>query len=157
VRTKEISRAVDDYLALIRRGSGDFEQDVEQLSLLLDHLCIGYRNAHYEFESGHPDPPDVDYGDIRELSAKRFPHFGHYNVPEYITTHLKESPLVMGDAIDDIADIARDLTDVEWCFANTGDHDALWHFRIGFETHWGPHARALQWYLEAFKTEHSGG
>ena len=44
---------------------------------------------------------------------------------------------MIADAYDDIADIAGDLFQVQWCFANTSDRDALWHFGLGYDSHWG--------------------
>ncbi len=150
----EIKKTVADYLDLIHRGTGSAETDIESLELILDHLAVAYRESHYQFEDNHPDPPSIDYAPLRELATRRFPHFGTYNVPEFVTSQLMTSPLLQGDAIDDITDIARDLTDVAWCWDHTSRNDALWHFRIGFETHWGGHLRCLQWYLQCFKDEH---
>ncbi|MBA3708982.1 MAG: DUF5063 domain-containing protein [Planctomycetes bacterium] len=150
----EIHKAVVDFLDLITRDRPAEDQDIETLEDCLDRLALGYRRAHYEFEDGHPDPPDVDYPALRERTIRRFPMFGYYNIPEFITSKLMESPLITGDAIDDLTDIARDLMDVRWCWEHTSPNDAMWHFRIGFETHWGGHLRNLQWYIQGFKDEH---
>lgn len=153
MKQADIRLAVQDYLRLVHQGTGGEQDDLDFLEYTLDRLALAYRHAHYRFEDGHPDPPSIDYQTIREAAAARFPRLGLYNVPEFITSHHLTSPLVQGDAIDDIADIARDLADVEWCWLNTSANDALWHFRIGWETHWGGHLRALQWYLQAFRDE----
>ena len=57
-----------------------------------------------------------------------------------------EAALNVGDAVDDIADIAMDLDDVLCRWTESPD-DALWHFVHGFNAHWGEHLRALQLYL----------
>ena len=150
----EIKQAVVDYLHLIHHGTGSPESDIEALEKSLDHLAVAYRESHYQFEANHPDPPSIDYAPLRDEVSGRFTMFGFYNHPEFVTNPQSGSGLVLGDAIDDITDIARDLTDVAWCWEHTSRNDALWHFRIGFETHWGGHLRCLQWYLQCFKDEH---
>ncbi|MFN7134579.1 MAG: DUF5063 domain-containing protein, partial [Myxococcales bacterium] len=55
--------------------------------------------------------------------------------------------IMVGDAIDDIVDIANDLQQVVWRWETTSEADALWHFRFSFTSHWGAHLRALQLYL----------
>jgi hypothetical protein len=49
--------------------------------------------------------------------------------------------------IDDILDIARDLTEIIWRYENTSKDDVLWHFEFLFRAHWGRHLRSLQVYL----------
>jgi hypothetical protein len=50
---------------------------------------------------------------------------------------------MVGDAIDDLADIAADLEEVVWA------DDAHWHYKFLFEVHWGMHLRELALYLHA--------
>jgi hypothetical protein len=47
---------------------------------------------------------------------------------------------VVGDLIDDLGDVYRDLMAglVQWRMGNTGE--ALWEWRFRFEFHWGEHA-----------------
>ncbi len=49
-------------------------------------------------------------------------------------------PEVMGDLIDDISDIHRNLLEglVAWRSGNFGE--ALWAWRFSFQSHWGEHA-----------------
>ena len=57
--------------------------------------------------------------------------------------------MVVGDALDDVADIAHDLKEVLGRWESTSEADAIWYLRMGFETHWGKHLRSLQLYLHA--------
>jgi hypothetical protein len=56
---------------------------------------------------------------------------------------------LVGDAIDDITDIAVEMEEIEWRWKNTSEADALWHFRFGASRHWIDHMRQLQFYLNA--------
>jgi len=57
------------------------------------------------------------------------------------------SECMTGDAIDDLADIYGDLIGVSWLWENSGEADAVWHFRFGYQTHWGRHLLDLRSYL----------
>jgi hypothetical protein len=80
-------------------------------------------------------------------SISRFPDFGFYNLPEWVTKEIAQSKCVVADAIDDILDIGNDLLDVEWRWANTSEADALWHFQTSYSSHWQAHLRGLQLYI----------
>ena len=64
-----------------------------------------------------------------------------------LSDSIENSDIIVGDAIDDICDIVGDLQEVLWCFENTSENDALWHYEINFRSHWGRHLRDLQLYL----------
>lgn len=116
---------------------------VAALVRCLDALAISYHDT----PPGSPDekaedPPGspIAYDEI----GARFPDLGYYGV-----TNPADVPgeVLVGDAIDDIADIARDLEEVLWRFEHIGLEDAHWHFRLLFEVHWGAHLRDLARYL----------
>ena len=88
-----------------------------------------------------------EYDDIREVVSRNFPDLGYYNTPMEISEKIADSSLAIGDAIDDICDIARDLEEVLWCWEKTSADDALSHFNESFGYHWGKHLRDLQLYL----------
>ena len=146
----EIRNVIDDYLALVESDDGDLENREATLKGALDRLALAYHFADFTFdESSYPDAPQSDYAALRKRVETRFPNYGYYNTPNEITTNLEQSKMLVGDAIDDIADIARDLREVVWCWDNTSVEDALWHFKFGYESHWGMHLRCLQLYLLA--------
>ena len=55
---------------------------------------------------------------------------------------------VLGDAIDDLCDIANDLSEVLWRWEHLGADDAHWYLRLMY-MHWGWHMRELQSFLHA--------
>lgn len=93
--------------------------------------------------------PRADYRALRECIAPLFPSLGLYNEALHLADKVGESELSMGDALDDLTDIAMDMHSVLFRWENTSEEDALWHFRFGFESHWGLHLRSLQLYLHA--------
>ncbi len=94
-----------------------------------------------------PSAPSFEYNPLRQLAAVRFPGFGYYNEPKNILEKIGEAELLTGDALDDIADIAKDLYEVRWHWENTNEKAALWLFRFGYRYLWGAHLRSLQNYL----------
>jgi hypothetical protein len=145
----DIRDAIESYVRLLESPPSSEQVDLELLADAIDRLVFVGRHSPDVSADDQPDPPDTDYDRYRALASKRFPSLGHYNRAGYATRSIGDMECVVGDAIDDLADIACDLTSVLWCFDNTTDLDALWHFRFSYENHWGKHAADLRWYLHA--------
>ena len=145
----EIRAAVREYLDLIETGASSVSESERRLSALLDQLAVAMHHVVFQFDDGeYPDAPRRDQSALRATISMRFPRYGYYNVPESVTEKIGEASCGVGDAIDDILDIANDLDEFEWCCANTSEDDALWHLQQSFETHWRAHLRGLQLYLD---------
>ena len=144
----EIKQTVEDFLFLIEKGCGSAEENEAKLKLLLDKLALAQHFATCRFDKkNYADAPQSAYEDLRKLVTTQFPNYGHYNVAEDVTQKIGESIAIVGDAIDDIADIAGDLYETKWRWNNNSPEDGLWHFKNNFEMHWGEHLRELQIYL----------
>ena len=133
----EIRDTIRKFLNLVERSSAPVEENERALKLLLDRLEL----------ASHGTRPEVPVADLeaprRAQIASRFPNYGLYRA----AGTEPEDDLLVGDAIDDITDIAIDLSEVEWLRDNTGEDHAMWQFFFSFETHWGSHLRSLQWYV----------
>jgi hypothetical protein len=144
----EIKQTVDDFLSLVEKGCGSTEENEVKLKVLLDKLALAQHFVTYKFdEKDYVEAPQRAYEDLRKLVTAQFPNYGYYNVAEDVTKKVGESRAIVGDAIDDIADIAGDLYEVKWCWENNSPEDGLWHFKNNFESHWSWHLRGLQIYL----------
>ncbi len=149
----EIRQVITDFLTLLEHGCGTEDDNIRALVFALYHLALAAHFADHTFEDEHPDPPSQDYQHFRTLAGRQFPSFGYYNVPRAVTKNIMHTEVGVGDAIDDLADIAGDLAAVLWCWTHTSENDALWQFQFRFESHFGTHVRHLQWYIQAFKDE----
>jgi hypothetical protein len=148
----ELRQTIQRYLVLLEDSGGTPEENLLRLADVLDELARLARYTEPFFEDGYPDPPSAGrdrYKQNRGLAATRFPGLGPYNLPDPISRSPGECQIAVADPYDDIADIAGDLLQVQWCFAHTSDQDALWHFRLGHDSHWGDHLSNLRWYLYA--------
>ena len=149
MKRDEIKDSIEFFLKVVA-GSGTDDEREANLLLALDRLALSYHFANFKFdEKDYPEPPHRTYQAMREVVSATFPNLGYYNVAADISEKIVESLTNVGDAIDDICDIAGELENVLWCWDNTTVDNALWHFRFGYESHWGKHLRDLQLYLYA--------
>ena len=142
-----VKHAIDDLIDLVENGCSGTEPILDALELALDKLALVRHHLQYEFEEGHPDPPRKDYDEMRALVGQRFTAFGYYNRVEDVAVKIGQTETMLGDAVDDLADIVLDLYKVKWRWENTSEADALWHFETMFGFHWGMHLRNLQLFL----------
>jgi hypothetical protein len=90
------------------------------------------------------DPFKQDYPATYQSLVNRFPSYGYYPIAN--PAGSIDDQALMGDAIDDLADITHDLRDVLWLDEHVGIDDANWMFWL-LQFHWGQHARDLGRYL----------
>ncbi len=117
-----------------------------KLAMALDSLVWAYNHSSdVEPETDDVDNPKSDYDLLAKRASEVFPELGYYcdvDPDENI-----EQKIGVGNAIDDIADIARDLSEVLWLKQNVSENEAVWMFRFGYESHWGRHLHDLRRYL----------
>ena len=144
---KEIENTINEFLEIIDNDL--FPANENHFIKSLDNLALSTNDLDNIVFDGteYPDGPDLIYNEIREVVNKKFPNYGYYNIPSKITEEIAEAEIIVGDAIDDISDLYRDLKKIKWKFENTSQMDALWNFQYGYNTHWGWHLRDLQWYV----------
>jgi hypothetical protein len=148
----DIQSAVREYLDLIENGQAGAAENLQALELVLDKLALAHNFIDFQFDqAGYPEAPREDYKRLRQLAEIRFPDLGYYNMADRITDKIAESGNAVGDAIDDVADIAQDMHEISWRWEHNSPEDALWHFQFGYESHWGEHLRCLQLYILASK------
>jgi hypothetical protein len=154
VTSEEIRQTIAEFLALLKSETSNDERE-RKLAFVLDKLALAYHFIEYDFdEKNYPDAPREDYAKLYALVGNKFPNFGLYNQAHRISKDIgiNENNSI-GDAIDDIVDIATDLSEVIYCWENNSVDNALWQFKFSFESHWENHLRGLQLYLCALKID----
>ena len=109
-------------------------------TVVLKKLLVGiyseYLNVKFEFdEKDYEEEPDFDFDIILENVKSNFPDFGWYSS---VLDSNKMEPNIeigIGDELDDLADIIRDLLAVKWKMENTSMDDALWQFQFSMQSH----------------------
>ena len=125
-------------------GSSDEDQEtvvgVDDLARVLRYLeqvalaaSMGHTPESYGEET--LDPPQVDHPGLRDHLCARFPGFGLYQL-----TGTDDGGVE--DAIDDLMDIVRDLSEV--FLVSKDPSKRRREFVRSYETHWGQHLRNLR-------------
>jgi len=153
-----IQESIDSFLSFVKEQKPS-DNTLVDLEILSDHLYeilrLGRLIQDKEFDTSaeNVEAKSWPYKERREVCSIRFPVLGYYNLPEHITHQIGETNWLIGDAIDDLADIFGDLQEVLWYYENNYSNDALWHLSFGYRSHWGYHAENLLWYLHALQRE----
>ncbi|WP_299615944.1 DUF5063 domain-containing protein [uncultured Tateyamaria sp.] len=146
MKNLEIVDAIRGFLAVVW---DDAPPSDEEMIAILDRLLAIYHetSAHYfeAFEMGEVEPPNQDFAILEAATAKRFPDYGWYHSIDPLDVYRSATP-ANGDAVDDLADITRDMRDAIWYADNVDTENALFHFHDSY-SHWGRHARDLTRYL----------
>jgi hypothetical protein len=82
-----------------------------------------------------PDPPETSVEEMKEKIKKNFPSWGYYNQILNPVDQLGRPDFGMGDAVDDLAELIKELKGLKWRFEHNCIKDSLWHFRFIFDNH----------------------
>lgn len=117
----------------------------------LADLLLDLRREVQELPFGVPDADDLPreaYRDLRARIAAAWPELGFYDPATGRALGHCDLPAEIGDALDDLTDLARDLGSA-LALADTDETDALAGLRFSHDTHWGAHVqdvtRHLRW------------
>lgn len=133
----QLRDAVLGFIACIEAEALTPEARLIRLAPALDRLSLAYHEScATEAALGDDEPPSRDYQETRGRMAQLFPTLGYYPLAK---GDGDDADLVMGDAIDDLADIFSEVLDVAWMLENSGMNEATSLFRFGFTHHWGRH------------------
>ena len=98
----------------------DLIDKIDVLKKLLVGIYSEFLNLEFEFdETDYNEEPDFDWYSMVLDSNKMEP----------------DIEIGIGDEIDDLIDIIKDLLAVKWRMENTSENDALWHFELSMRTH----------------------
>lgn len=138
--------AARGFLALLQAPPAGDDARLAALCLSLDRLVLAYHSVP-DTQPSDVEAPESDSEAYLDAVALAFPDLGLYPV---VAADMQPDPeITMGDAQDDLVDIARDLTKVIWLFDTAGPADAAWEFRLGYRHHWGRQLHDLRRYLHA--------
>src|SRR3546814_5400879 len=98
--------AVRNFLRLFDEATPAEERTLERLSERLDRLLIAYHESTDVVPAADKLPPSDSYQNDRQLMERCFPELGLYGWSELEVQRGGE--VMVGDAIDDLADIRSD-------------------------------------------------
>jgi hypothetical protein len=143
VTDERVESAIKAALTLLLGNAEEGHDEVvgiDDLARVLRHLeqvalaaSMGSTPESYGEET--LTPPPVDHPGLREHLGSRFPGFGLYQLEDVEDGSIE-------DAIDDLMDITRDLSQV--FLASKDPSKRRREFVRSYEIHWGQHLRNLR-------------
>lgn len=118
------------------------EQNLVRLYSLSFDITYEYDEAEY------PDFDRSGLQDIRSHVQRNFPDFGLYYEMSAISNWDSAKVRPVGDAIDDLNDIIRDLMEIKWRYENNSPANGLWYFQLIFPIHTQQHLLGLLNYMK---------
>lgn len=116
-----------EFLAIVWEGNAPSDA---VLLRSLDRLLSRSHEVQFANCADADDAPaDVDGPALFQEVARRFPDFGMYPIADPLAPI--DDDKMLGGAVDDVADITKDLREVIWRHEHLGADDASWFFRLG--------------------------
>lgn len=122
-----------------------------RLKVLLVEIYLSFLTASYEEEDALLDKekePTFEYEVIRSNVESNFPDFGWYRQILEPEDFVSDPGVAIGDAIDDLTDIIKDLLIVRWKMELTSENDALKFFKMIMRAHSEQHLVDLLKYIK---------
>ena len=145
----ELKTTLDELTAFGVKPHVGGSHNPKRLRFLLARLYSYYLEDSYKFDKkSYNNSPEFDYDDIRKNVESNFTQLGLYHSLYESHKTRQEADVVLGDAVDDLTDIIKDMLNVKWRFENTSDDDALWHFELYMRSHSEQHLVNILKYLK---------
>lgn len=133
---KNVAADLDALLVHARELRSDERQAT--LLLLLDRLeiaCLQLPATDVDDQDGRsPNTHDQR----RAAVAAAFPEFGYYHLMRPAPAN-EAAESSIGDAVDDLAEIMRDIDDALWTGVAQTQTNAIWQAKFNYEHHLGSH------------------
>ncbi|WP_271766698.1 DUF5063 domain-containing protein [Aquimarina algiphila] len=136
----ELRKIIDQITEFGINPKVELTNKTDVLKKLLMRIYLEYLNVEFEFDkANYNEEPDFDYNRIKQNIKSNFPDFGWYS--KVIDSNQMEPnvEIVVGDELDDLTDIIKDLLAVKWRMEHTSENDALWCFKFSMQTHLEQH------------------
>ncbi|WP_295402254.1 hypothetical protein [uncultured Thiocystis sp.] len=145
VGSHPVADAVDRFLVLMDTEPSA-PPDLEPLIRALDELAwLAHQIRREETEcDDEPDVEEPSRDDWRASFRKAAAWVRQVRADDRAGREEIVCPEV------DLSEIIDDLELIQWRFRSTSEADALFHYELGFMTHWGHHLRTVQWALHAW-------
>jgi len=145
--TDTVAARIQAFLDVVNDSLRSEVDAIEALMAALDDLAVCVHGVTFKFDAAeYAEPPAKEHKTTYQRVGARYPSFGYYNTPLDVSEKISETTLAIGDAVSDVAEIYDDLKEILWRFQNTSEADALFHFQLGYRSHWGRHMRDVQLY-----------
>ncbi len=129
--TNKVVFTIGRFLDLIQ-SEPESNKSIGLLFKILDELAWLAHSVEYDFD-------DTDYLELPEFDQQ-----ATYKSARKWLQAMQQDENDSIEAIMDLSELTDDLEEIYWRFNNTSEADALFHYLLGFQSHWGHHLRSLQ-------------
>ena len=145
----KIKKLIDRIVEFGTNEKLESENKVLEIQRLLVGIYAEYLNVETEFDpTDYDEPLNLDYDGIRSVVMEHFPDFGWYHSAWESHKIIEDADLVTEDSIDDLADIIKDLIEVQWRLENNSEKDGIYHFEYLMKNHSEQHLVNFLKYLK---------
>ena len=121
----------------------------ESLEKNLVKIYSMYFDVDHKFdEKDYEEFDSQKFPNIRHNVESNFENFGFYKTILDINNFENHQEDAIGDAVDDLTDIIKDLLEVKWRIENNSLEDGLWFFNFIFRSHTQQHILDLLNYIK---------
>ncbi len=132
----ELRKLIDQITEFGINPKVELTDKTDALKKLLVGIYSEFLTVEFEFDkTDYEDEPDFDYKRILENVKANFPDFRWYSSVLDSNKMEPNMEIAIGDELDDLTDIIKDLLAVKWRMENTSENDAFWHFEFSMRTH----------------------
>jgi hypothetical protein len=144
----KLRKLIDEITEFGINPKVELTDKTDVLKKLLVGIYSEFLNVEFKFdETDFEQEPDFNYNEIKENVKSNFPDFDWYSMVLDLNKMEPNIEIGIGDALDDLTDIIKDMLVVKWKMDNTSEMDSLWEFEFSMRTHSEQHLIDLLKYL----------
>ncbi|GGD22993.1 DUF5063 domain-containing protein [Hyunsoonleella pacifica] len=138
---KNLKNSIDELVEFGSKPILNFNENESKILVLLTELyCLYLKMDYQELDSETCDnTPEFRYEDVRKFVAINFPNYGWYHSLSNSHKCKEDEELAIGDKIDDLTDIVKDMMDIKWAMENESFQNGLWLFKFLMQYHCEQH------------------
>lgn len=132
----ELRKLIDQITTFGINPKVELTNKIGVLKKLLVGIYQEFLDLQFEFdETNYDEEPEFEYNKIIENVKSNFPDFGWYSMVLDLNKMEPNVEIGIGDALDDLTDIIKDMLVVKWKMDNTSEMDALLQFEFSMRNH----------------------
>ncbi|UII26893.1 hypothetical protein LVD15_00205 [Fulvivirga maritima] len=146
---EELIKLIDRITILGLKPNVELDNKTLFLKQHLVKLYSMFLDNEFVMDSEFEEPLyNFNYEEIRKNVGQNFPDFGYYNSISDVNNIEEVQVPVIGDSVDDLTDIVKDLLEVKCIYENLNEKNAAWHLDWIIRSHSEQHIVDLLKYLK---------
>ena len=132
----ELRKLIDQITEFGINPKVELTDKIDALKKLLVGIYAEFLDVEFEFdETDYDEEPEFEYNEIKQNVKSNFPDFDWYSMVLDLNKMEPNVEIGIGDALDDLTDIIKDMLVIKWKMNNTSEMDALWQFEFSMRNH----------------------